>query len=154
MTAVFNLAGTIRLVPTWEDTIGPASLSDTTTFLQTLEITDGTGSGQADAYWRDVITLAGSTSWAYDGDVLPLEIMGASGTLALSAVRLLYVRNRSTTQKLQWVSDFQELDIAPGGTFLWIAPSTVTVSPFIVASVSNPGATAATFEILIVGVKA
>lgn len=153
MAAVFSLTGNIRLVPRWEDEIGPADLSDTTTFLQTLSIENGTGTGQANAYWRDVITLAAAEEWQYDGSLLPLTVMGASGYLDMATPKMLYVRNRSTESALRWSSDNGDLDIAPGGTFFWNAPSSVTKSPFIVASVTNIGASSAIFEIMIVGVK-
>lgn len=153
MTATFTLAGNIRLVPRWEDDIGPADLSDTTTFLQTLAIENGTGTGQANSYWRDVITLAASAVWTYDGTALPLTVMSATGSLSIATPRMLYVRNRSTASALRWDSTDATVDIAPGGTLFWNAPATVTKTPFASATVTNIGAASAIFEVMIVGVK-
>lgn len=153
MAATFSLSGNLRLVPRWEDDIGPADLSDTTTFLQTIAISDGTGSGQANAYWRDVLNLNASEEWQYDGDTLPLTVMGASGNLSIATPRLLYVRNRSATSTVRWATDNGPLDIPAGGTFLWYAPAAVSATPFLVASITNIGAAAATVEVMVVGVK-
>jgi len=153
MTTVFNLTGNVRLVPTWEDTIGPATLSDATTFLQTFAIANGTGNGQANAYWRDVITLAAAGEWEYDGTDLPLRVMAATGSLSFAVPRMLYVRNRSTSQTLRWASTEMTVDLAPGGTLFWNAPSSVTKTPFASASVTNIGSASATFEVMVVGVS-
>jgi len=152
MGQTFSMSGQIRLVPSWVDTIGPASLTDATTFLQTLSIENGTGTGQANAYWRDVNTLAVDGSYPLDLTLLPLTVMGASGYLSLTP-RLVYLRNRSATESIRWGSDYATFGIGPGGTFFWNSPTTVSPNPFTVASINNTGTATATYEILIVGVK-
>jgi hypothetical protein len=162
MAATFSLTGFIRLLPRWEEPIGPALLADTTTFLQTLSIANGTGAGQANAYWRDVRTVAASTNDTIDYEDLPLSVMGATGSLSIASLRLVYIRNRSTTKPLRFLFDPSDLggsdyaDIGASGTLFWsgsgaLSQATDTAHSFVIR---NADATASVdYEILIVGVK-
>jgi hypothetical protein len=160
MSAIFNLTGNIRIVPNWQDTIGPATLSDDTTFLQNLAIANGTGTGQANSYWRDVRTVAAVTTDAVDYEDLALSVMGGTGTLSISSVRLLYLRNRSTTLPLRLLIDPASTDeyatIAAGGTLMMVGAGSVSgdIAAAHTFAIRNPHATlSVAYEILIVGVK-
>jgi hypothetical protein len=159
MATTFSLAGQLRFVPLWTDDISPSDLSDTSTFLQTLSISNGTGATQANAYWRDVRTVAATTNDLIDLDDLPQDFMGATGSLSFAGLRLIYIRNRSATIAIRFVFNSDDptgdyCNIAPGGTYCWIGsgwPATAIETEKFLA-IRNAEASAATYEILIVGV--
>jgi hypothetical protein len=158
MTTVFNLTGNVRLVPTWEDTIGPVTLSDATTFLQTLNIANGTGTGQANAYWRDVRSVAATTTDEIELDSLPMSVMEGTGTLDLATVRMLYVRNRGNVT-LDVLLGGGQISVPANGLLFWNAPSAPASPPLgasnpPVLEIQNAAATAGSYEILLVGVSA
>jgi hypothetical protein len=159
MATTFSLQGQLRFVPLWTDDISPSNLSDTSTFLQTLSIANGTGATQANAYWRDVRTVAANTNDLVDLTDLPQEFMGATGSLSFAGLRLIYIRNRSATIAIRFAFDPDNptgdyCNIAPGGTYVWIGsgwPATA-IQTELSLLLRNAGGSAATYEILIVGV--
>ena len=157
MAASFSLAGTLRIVPQWTDELNTTTVVDSATVLVPLTFTNGTGADQANAFWKDVRTVAGGASDTVAIDGLSLNVFGGAGTLDLSSLRLIYVRNRSTTQALKYEFDetAKHIPIAPGGSFVWVAGNSATAPTFTETEIqiSNAGGTAADYEIVLVGVK-
>jgi hypothetical protein len=158
----FNLAGQLRFTASLTDTMSTTDVVDSVTILQSLTLADGDGTGEANAYWRDVRTVAANTQDTINLGNLPLSIFGGSSTLNLNAAktRLLYVRNLSTTVNLGLVFDGDVIPISAGAVmlFLWPADPETGSGDFLDATggdliVNNDTATAADYEIVIVGVK-
>jgi hypothetical protein len=159
VAASFSLTGTLRLDPRLVDDLNTTLVTDATRVNLSLSLTNGDGDGEADAYWRDVRTVAGSGQDTIDLLALPLSVFGGSGTLDMATVRMIYIRNMSTTQPLSYEFDEtnKRIDLAPGGVFLWSAGSDTAQTPIFSDSeiqLSNLGNSAADYEILLIGVKA
>lgn len=165
MPPSFSLSGQLRIVPSWTDSLSTTDVVDSVTIQVPLSFTNGTGPGQADAYWRDVRFVTGSATDVIAVTSLPINVFGGSRTLDLAQLRAIYVRNQSATLKLNYLHDGgaggPAIELAPGGFFCWIAPQPVAappmfsyISPPNEIRVANPGATGASYEIVLVGVKA
>lgn len=165
MAASFSLAGTLRVVPSWTDDLNTTTVVDSATALLTFTLTDGTGNGNADGYYKDVVTIAAGATANIDLRALPLNVMGGTGTLSLAKVKAILVRNRSTTATLsagvsvanRWTGlSADSLAIGTEGvvyaTNLNAGWTTTTTNK--VLAITNNGAAAADIEIYIVGVKA
>ena len=158
MAASFSLTGTLRLDPRLVDDLNTTLVTDATRVNLTLSLTNGDGDGEADAYWRDVRTVAASATDTIDLSALPLSVFGGTGTLDMAAVKLIYVRNLSETESLAYYIDGGSApSIPPGGVFLLKAdtsPATVWLADGQLIEIENTGASAADYEILLIGVKA
>jgi hypothetical protein len=164
VAASFSLTGSLRLDPRWVDDLNTTLVTDATRVNLTLSLTNGDGDGEADAYWRDVRTVAGELFDTIDLSALPLSVFGGAGTLELASVKLIYVRNLSTAQPLLY--EFEEssrlIEISPGGVFMWSGSAELTGESFPTLPVfstseiqlRNLGTSAADYEILLIGVKA
>lgn len=153
--ATFGLTGSLRLAPSWSDALGSSTLSDATTFLHTFSLANGTDSGQADCYWRDVRTIAASGSDQIDTLALPLNVLGGSDTIEMSQFRLLYVKNLSDTANLTFNVAAESFDLMAGGVLLWSAPSEASNYPWVSQYIeldNQSTTTACIYEILLVGV--
>ena len=157
------MTGAVRLSPQWTDDLNTTSVLDSTLINLALTLADGTGAGQANCYWKDVRTVAGNnTDDVININGLPLKAFGGNGTLSLSEMRLIYVRNLSTTQSLRYL--FEEstrtILLSSGGVFLWVGQvaqlgqnlntlPTFSATEILVRNTTNA---AANYEILLVGV--
>lgn len=160
--ATFSLTGSLRLSPTWSDSLGASTLADATTFLASFALENGTSAGEADCYWRDVRTLAASTFEFLNLSSLPLNVLGGSGTLDIASLKLIYVRNLSASVTLQYefegASSIPELP--PGGVFLWSSATAASTGNAWTyggengIQVRNNGGASANYEILLIGVRA
>lgn len=160
--ATFTLSGQLRIVPSWADALATTTLTDSVTVFQQLTLADGDGAGEADGYWRDVRSVSATTTDTITLASLPLSVFGGSGTLDLDELKLVYVRNLSATLPLQLRFGYPTAQVTTdmmlrpgallllsGGTALQVdstAPTTIEVE--------NQGATAAQYEIVLVGVQA
>lgn len=158
----FNLTGQLRFTASLTDTLSTTDVVDSVTILQSLTLADGDGTGEANAYWRDVRTVAGNTQDSIYTQNLPLSIFGGSSTLNVNAAktRLLYVRNLSTTVNLGLVFDSERIPISAGAValFFWPTDPEAGAGDFLSANggdliVRNDTATAAQYEIVLAGVK-
>lgn len=156
MAASFSMTGSVRVVPTWTEPLDLVDVVDKTTIAETLTLANGTAAGQADAYWKDVRTVAASTTDTVDITALPLDVYGGTDTISIANVRLIYVKNRSATVALSYAVGAEAVALRPGGVFLWYAPSNATAATYSATEirVTNAGASAVDYEIVIVGVKA
>lgn len=160
MAASFSLTGQIRLDPRWVDDLNTTVVTDSVRVALTLVLTNGTGTAQANAYWRDVRTVAASaTDTISMATGLDLDVYGGTGTVELDPdkTRLIYVRNLSDSVTLGLVLDDEEqLLLPPAGVLLLSRPADAS---FAVAnggdfSIVNAAAEAADYEVIIVGVQA
>ena len=160
MPPSFSLSGQVRIVPSWTDSMSTTDVVDSVTIQLPLSYTNGTGPAQADAYWRDVRTVTGSTTDTVNLAALPINVFGGTGTLDLEVPRLIYVRNLSTGVRLQYsLIGGSNQEIPPGGVFLWTATTDTAAGKRWLADdqlieIQNVGATGANYEIVLVGVKA
>jgi len=157
MSTSLTITGQMRLAASWVDDLTRTTVTDAATVQPLLSLANGTGAGQVNGYWRDVRTVAGSATDTIDTTALPLSVFGTAGTLNLASVKLIYIRNRSTTVTLRKVIRDAEVDIPPGGVFLWSAGTAAGViyqwftgSDIVVLG----GSASATYEIILAGVKA
>jgi len=92
-----------------------------------MMLADGTGANQAQVAWSD------SYAWT-DGTSVPYLLYGLPddrGTLALSALKVLYIKNKGTTPILVNVTSFAtapiqnggKVEVQGGGAAVFIAPT-------------------------------
>ena len=160
MAASFSLAGAIRLTPTWTEPLDLVDVVDRTVVAETLALANGTGSDQGNFYWKDVRTIAANSLNTIQLASLPLTTYGGTATLAVSQLRLIYVKNRSTSVQMQYrIRGTQpEFTLQPGGMFVWYSPSNAQHPPLAVISpatiqLRNPTNFSGDYEIVLAGVK-
>lgn len=161
MAASFSLTGQLRLTPTWTDELNATDVVDSTPILQALTLADGTGNGQANCYWKDVRTVAANSTEGIDLEALPLKAYGGTATIALTGLRMIYIRNLSATNELTYDLSDVSFNIVAGGIFVWFAPRNTSLNPVSVfnsnnksISISNGTASSIDYEIVIAGTKA
>lgn len=164
MAASFSLTGTLRVVPRWVDELNTVDVIDTTTVADTFALANGTAAGEANGYFRDVITIAAGGTASVDLRNLTLRAFGGTGTLSLASVKAIVVRNRSTTATLSvGVSTSNRwsglaagaVALAPSGCLYSTAPAGwPTTATNKVLAITNTGAAAADVELVLAGVKA
>lgn len=112
--STFSLAGVVTAAPKLVD--GNATIADSVQ-LQ-LALADGTGAAAAKTYWRDSVSVASGATEDVDLKALPLSVFGATGTLNLTKVKILMLRNTSA---------HTSLEIDAGATNAWtpVAPGTI-----------------------------
>lgn len=165
MTAAFTMTGTLRLVPSWVDDLTAAAVTDSASVLLQFPLTNGTGSGQANGYYKDVITVPATGTASVNLRSMPLSVLGGSGTLSLACVKVLLVRNRSTTRTLLMAGNVSDRWSALFADAVTLPPSTSMLASELVAGwavttssrvlqFANAGAAAADVEVYVVGVKA
>lgn len=161
MAASFSLTGQVRLTPRWTDELNATDVIDATSIIESFALTNGTGSGQANCYWKDVRTVAGNSVDTIDLMVVPLKAYGGTANVNFTNLRMIYVKNRHASASLLFaVPDF-EFSIVAGGMFLWFAPTNASSTPAATFSsgsksiaITNGNANSIDYEIILVGVKA
>ena len=164
MATSFSLIGTLRVVPSWVDELNTTALTDSVTVQIPFTVTNGTGSGQANGYYKDVVTIAAGATANVDLRALPLVFMGGTGTLSLASVKVLLIRNRSTTASLsagvsvanRWSAlSADAIAIGPEGVLYTthLSSGLSTTASNKVLAITNNGAAAAEIEIYVVGVQ-
>lgn len=109
-------------------------------------LSDGTGADQAQIVWSDTRTIFGT-------DTLQLSSLadardGAAVTVSFSAVKAVFVENKSTLYSLTLTGAFSG-SVPPGGMLAVVNPTAdgSTASTLFVASASG----SATYDLVIVG---
>lgn len=87
--STFTMSGSIQIVPRVVD--GRAALAANAS--RQLSLANGTGAGQANGYYADTLSIAAGQSATLDLRALAVSAFGASGTLALAAVKQLLIMN-------------------------------------------------------------
>ena len=155
MSTSLTITGQMRLAASWVDDLTRTTVTDSATVNRLLSLANGTGAGQANGYWRDVRTVAGSATDTIDTTALPLSVFGTAGTINLASVKLIYMRNQSATVTLTYDIAGANHGIPPGGVFLWTAGTAPTSKWFSGSNIVVEGGSAsATYEIILAGVKA
>ena len=155
MPASLSITGQLRVSASWVDDLTNTTVTDSASVLRSLSLTNGTGAGQVNGYWRDVRTVAGSATDTIDTTSLPLSVFGTAGTLNLATVKLIYIRNQSTTVTLTYDIAGTNCGLPPESVFLWTAGTGPTNKWFDGNNiVIEGGSTSAMYEIVLAGVKA
>jgi len=87
-----EFSGLLRFRPTWTEPLDLVDVVDSSDLSYRQALSNGTGSGQANAYYRDVITLAGSATESIDLEDLTIQLFGGSGSLGISVVKVLLAK--------------------------------------------------------------
>lgn len=153
MAASFSLTGTLRVVPRLVDSLNTTDVTDTATANYTFAMADGTGAGQANGFFKDVVTVAAGQTQTLTLSSLTLKAFGGTGTLNLASQKLLLVRNRSTTRTVAVaLGTAVTASVGPEGTLYVTQPGTGWTESTL--TLTNAGGTAADVEVYLVGVKA
>lgn len=153
MSAYFSLAGSLRVSPTWVEPLDASTVTDAVSALIAFELANGTGNGQGNAFWRDLITVAAATTTTVNLTALAMNVFGTAGTLDLDKQKVLLVRNRSATIGLTVALGTSVTSaLNPGGFVL--AASTAAGWSETTLTLTNAGASAVSVEVYIAGVKA
>jgi hypothetical protein len=131
-----------------------------------LNLSNGTGAGQASQHWHDTRSLAGSATEDLD---LAASLTNAFGvTLTFTKVKLLYVR-AATTNNVANNVNFQRatangvplflaaldgVSLAPGAIFLYYDPTGVTVTAAtgdLFTVTNSAGTNTVSYDIFIAG---
>lgn len=159
--STFSMIGQLKLIPSWKD----GTITDSTRVTVSANAANGTGVGQANAYWRDVITIAASATATIDLRNLSLAFYGATGSVSLASVKQILVVNQSSAASLsvggtttnRWTAlAAGAVTVGASGSFYALHGGTgyATTGTDKVIAITNNGAASATVEIYVVGVKA
>lgn len=164
MAATFALSATLKVVPYWSDSRTATDIADTVTALHTLAIGDGTTAGNANAYWKDQLSIAAGASATIDLRALSHKLFGGTATLSFGAVKVLMISNNSTTGSVvvggspsnRWQAMATgDVTIGQGGVFYSASPaagwSTSATSKAI--TITNSGSATCTVDVYVAGVK-
>lgn len=163
--SVFSYSSTLQIKPTWTESLDVTDVIDKVSSKFTVELADGTGDNQADAYWKDVLTVATSATELLDLTALSTTFMGGTGTLNFASVKALLLINQSTTDSItvggvttnQWTALAADtLTVGPSGQLYVASPlgGFVTSSTDKVVALTNSGGAAVDVELYVIGVLA
>ena len=153
MAASFSLAGSLRVSPTWVEPLDASTVTDAVTALVTFGLDHGTGNGQADAYWRDLISVGAASTTTVNMESLPMNVFGTAGNLSLDRQKLILVRNRSTTTGITVALGTSVTATLNAGGFV-LATATAAGWREGSLTLTNAGGSAVSVEVYIAGVKA
>lgn len=161
MATTFSLTSSLRVTPRWVDALDQIDVVDTASVSLSYELANGTGVGQANGYWKGIVTIGAGGNVTLDLRALSLSVFGGTGTLSLASVKALLIRNLSATATLtvggsvtdRWAGRAADSEtIGPSGVLYavngtgWATSASSKVLHFT-------SATAATCEVYIAGVK-
>lgn len=162
MPTTFSLSGTLKVQPKWVETFGVTDVTDAATATHTAALTEGTGAGEANGYWKDQVTVPAGGTVTLDLSSLSHKVFGGTAALGFSTVKVLVV---SAAQAVafagsaanRWES-FADgaIEIGAGGVLYAVAPQAgwpVTPTSRIV-TFGNGGAAPAVVDVYIAGVTA
>jgi hypothetical protein len=163
MSATFSLSALLKVVPKWVDSFGATDVYDSVTATHSLALTDGSGSGNASAYWRDQITIPAGQMVALDLRSLTSKAFGGTGTIGLSTVKAVMVVNNSTDSPVafgvvvanHW-GEYSEggISVAPGGVLYSTNAGAgwQTAANSKAIGIENYGSGSAAIDVYLVGV--
>jgi hypothetical protein len=153
MASTFSLSGSLRVSPIWVEPLDASTVTDATSALISFALENGTASGQANAYWRDLVSVSATSTTTINLTALPMNVFGTAGTLDMDRQKLLLIRNRSTTIGLTLaLGTSVTAALNAGGVVL--ASSTAAGWSETSLTLTNAGASAVSVEVYLVGVKA
>jgi hypothetical protein len=164
MATTFTLSGTLKVTPRWVDSRSATDITDTTIATNTVALDDGTASGQANAYWKDQLSINAGASVTIDLRSLSHKAFGGTGTLAFAAVKMLMISNNGTgnvvvggTPANRW-SSWATGNVTIGAGCVLFATNTAsgwaTTTTEKTLQITNSGAAVALVDIYVAGVKA
>lgn len=110
------ISGVVSVAAGWVD--GKYELSDS--IAAQIKLADGAGAGEANAAWRETISLAAGDSESIDLTSLGVSAFGATGTLYLASVKLLLLRN---------TSPYTAIEVDAAAANAWDSFTTGTIGP-------------------------
>jgi len=141
---------------------------DDLVYSKRIDLSSGTGAGQADMLWHDRRTIAASDT--EDLDLASALTSSFGATLVFATIKeLLIVAAAANTNDVQvtrpaangvpvFLAAGDGLPVAPGGMFHWIAPGSgadVTAGTGDLLTITNSGAgTTVTYDVVIIGTSA
>lgn len=133
----FSMQGSVQIVPRLTD--GNATVQVNAN--RQLVFIDGTGAGEADAYWSKTYEISAGQSQAVDLRALSVSVLGATGTLVLDTVKHFLVFNQSAETSLTvgpgavdgWDGLAGDIPVGRSGTLMLHSP----VSGVAASSVSR-----------------
>jgi hypothetical protein len=163
--STFAVTGRVTMTPTWSEDLDLTAIVDKTTISLSTALADGTGNDQADAYWRDAITIAAAATTSLDLRALSRQLMGGTATDTFAKVKMLAVYNKATAGTIsvgvsvtdRWTAlAAGAMTLGPQGVFYVTYPGAgySTAAGNQVLAITNNGAAAADIDIYIVGVHA
>ena len=155
MAADFSLTGSLRLSPVWVEPLDASTVTDATTALVSFAIENGTATGQANSYWRDLVLVDPGETITLDMSALPINVFGTLAELDLQSQKLLFVRNRSTSIGLTVAFGTSvTAALGPGGIVLATSTASGWSEPFLTLTNAGGDDDAVSVEVYVVGVKA
>jgi len=148
----FSLTGQVRLDPRWVDDLNTTVVTDSVRLISPLTFVNGDDDGQADGYWKDIVTIPGEDSESLDLTDLPLNVFGGSGSLDLAAVKVLLIRNTSEGTVEVALGTSVTGEIEAGGVLLATSPADGWAEATL--TLTNPDTDAADVEVYLIGVQA
>lgn len=125
--STFSLSGAVNVAAKWSD--GTATIAETN--QSQLALGSGSGAGQADSYWSDVVTVDTNASETIDLTSLAVSALGATGTLYLASVKHIGIVNQSANVALT---------VEPGATNGWSQLGTAAIGKSGVLILHSPAA--------------
>ena len=95
MTAEFRLTGSLTVDPTWSDNLNASRVIDSARASLRFTLDDGDGPGEADGYYKNLVTIADGDTLTIDVEDLPRNVFGGTASLDLAAVKVILIRNLS-----------------------------------------------------------
>ncbi|MBB2914856.1 hypothetical protein FHS43_006168 [Streptosporangium becharense] len=154
----------VQLAANLTNSLDLTTVSAPLSFARQLNLTDGAGAGQANRLWSDTRTVGPSATDSIDLAGSLTDPFGAALTFArikavLVAAALANVTEvrvtRPASNAVPLLSAAAYLPVKPGGVFLWFDPSAagvpVTAGTGDLLDMVNSGATAATYDVVIIG---
>jgi hypothetical protein len=164
MPAAFTLSGTLKVVPKWVDSRGATDITDTAIATHTVALTNGVGTGAANAYWKDGVSVPFGSPVTIDVRSLTHQAFGGVGTLSLSNVKLVWIVNASATATVSigvsqangWSGCFTAGCVVPPNGVLYATSPTgwSTSASSRLIQLTNSTSGTATVNVVLVGVKA
>jgi hypothetical protein len=162
MSTTLAVTGNSRVTYSFADSPTIGSLAETVEIKTSRTVANGTGSGQANAAWRDRITIPSGQSYSLDLQNLGATAFGFGGKVVISTLKEFFlVVNTTTASRYVLVATIAgdttgyAARVNRGGDFR-IADYTdgwaVTAGVNNVVYVSNPSAGSVEVDILVVGV--
>jgi hypothetical protein len=147
----FSFTGFLRFLPTWTEPLDLVNVVDSSEFTLTSQLSNGTAAGQANQYYRDVVTVAANTEEALDLTDLTTNVYGGSGTLSFSSVRGFLLRNTSASGSVEVTLGplIGSFPLQAGGLAYQVLPAGINL---VAIFLLNGGGSAVDIEIHLMGV--
>lgn len=123
--STFSMTGVVSFAPKWVD--GSATVTDSTQVQMSLA--HGTGSGQANAYWSDAVSVATNASQTIDLTTLAVAAFGATGTIVLESAKAIGIVNESVNVAVT---------VEPGASNGWSQIGTTTLGKSGAMTIYSP----------------